>query len=409
MPVNRSGLNKSGGTRSAAHADGINRPGNQDFVKLPGQRPISGQGTRQGGAVTHPGRPPEAWHPGRPDGRPGRPDVGDTFINNGVIKAGSYFNNHFGNRPGGQNAWSEERLNYWNNWSQQHSAALNSFSQHREQRWNEIHDFRGKRRDAWQQHSDTWRNWRKDVWDYRADRADEIRNSIRDGHDHWFTPDWWHGCGWWYGGNINVNLNPWWWWQPVVWQGYSVIYGSIPPEPIVYDYGTDIVMESSDVYVDGEQIDSAADYRQQALVLANPSDVPPPPAPIDAKDASIVPLGVWALVQQEKGDAIMFYQLSMTREGLITGGYYNVLTGESAPVTGSVDKKSQRVAWHTGEKSNSVVECNLYGLTKDQTACFVHFGTSQTQEWLLVRLPDPDLPESPISVPSAKPPATPAR
>ena len=168
-------------------------------------------------------------------------------------------------------------------------------------------------------------------------------------------------------------------------------------------------MESSDVYVDGEQIDSAADYRQQALALANPSDVPPPPAPIDAKDASIIPFGVWALVQQEKGDAIMFYQLSMTREGLITGRYYNVLTGESAPVTGSADKKSQRVAWHTGEKGNSVVECNLYGLTKDQTACLVHFGTSQTQEWLLVRLPGPDLPESPISVPSEKPPAAPAQ
>jgi hypothetical protein len=274
---------------------------------------------------------------------------------------------------------------------------------------NEIHDFREKRRDAWQQHSDAWRDWRKDVWDYRADRANEIRNSIRDAHDHWFTPDWWHGCGWWYGGNININLNPWWWWQPVIWPGYWVIYGSVLPEPIVYDYGTDIVMESNDVYIDGEQIDSAADYRQQALALANPPDVPPPPAPIDAKDASIIPLGVWALVQQEKGDAIMFYQLSMTREGLITGGYYNVLTGESAPVTGSVDKKSQRIAWHTGEKGNSVVECNLYGLTKDQTACFVHFGTSQTQEWLLVRLPNPDLTESPISVPSEQPRATPAR
>jgi hypothetical protein len=60
--------------------------------------------------------------------------MGDTFINNGVIKAGSYFNNHFANRPGGQNSWSEERRNYWNNWSQQHSAALNGFSQHREWR-----------------------------------------------------------------------------------------------------------------------------------------------------------------------------------------------------------------------------------------------------------------------------------
>ncbi len=371
---------------------------------MPQHHSVSRQGTPQGRTAV---RSSDAWHAVR-DGRLGPPDIGDTFVNQGVIKAGSYFSNHFEKRPGGQTGWSEQRREHWTNWSQQHRAQLNGFSQNRRERWNEIHDFRANRPGGWQQRNDAWQNWRQEVGDYRRDRADEIRNGIRDRHDHWFTPDWWHGCGWWYGGNISLNVNPWWWWQPVLWSSYWIIYEAAAPEPIPYDYGTDVVVEGEDVYVNGEQSESAVAYRQDALALGNPAEVPPPPAPIDAKDASIIPLGVWALVQQEKGDAIMFYQLSLTREGLITGGYCNVLTGETAPVTGSVDKKSQRVAWHTGEKSNSVVECNLSGLTKEQTPCFVHFGTKQTQEWLLVRLPNPNLPESAVALPS-QPPSIPER
>ena len=110
-------------------------------------------------------------------------------------------------------------------------------------------------------------------------------------------------------------------------------------------------------------------------------------------------------MQEEKGDAIMFYQLSATKDGLISGAYSNVLTGENHPVTGSIDKKNQRLAFHTGDKSNVAIEANLNGLTKDQLSVFVHYGTGQTQEWLLVRLPNPDMPDKPQSLPTATPAA----
>jgi len=158
------------------------------------------------------------------------------------------------------------------------------------------------------------------------------------------------------------------------------------------------VIKGDDVYIEGKNAGSAVEYRQQALTLANPTTPPPPPVPASENDKTIVPLGVWALVQEEKGDAVMFYQLTATKDGLITGTYSNVLTGDNAPVTGSIDKKSQRLAFHTGGKTGSAIEANLNGLTKDQLAVFVHFGTGQTQEWLLVRMANPDLPTAPAKV-----------
>jgi hypothetical protein len=43
-------------------------------------------------------------------------------------------------------------------------------------------------------------------------------------------------------------------------------------------------------------------------------------------------MGVWALTQEEKGDAVMFLQISVSKEGIISGAYKNTLThGESLP------------------------------------------------------------------------------
>jgi hypothetical protein len=56
-------------------------------------------------------------------------------------------------------------------------------------------------------------------------------------------------------------------------------------------------------------------------------------------------MGVWALAQEEKGDAYMFFQMSVDKEGVVSGAYKNVLSGEQSPISGQVDKKTQRVAW----------------------------------------------------------------
>ena len=45
-------------------------------------------------------------------------------------------------------------------------------------------------------------------------------------------------------------------------------------------------------------------------------------------------MGVWALAQEEKGDAYMFFQISVDKEGVVSGAYKNVLSGEQAPISG---------------------------------------------------------------------------
>ena len=101
------------------------------------------------------------------------------------------------------------------------------------------------------------------------------------------------------------------------------------------------------------------------------------------------------MVQEEKGDAYMFFQISIDKDGVVTGAFKNLLSGETSPISGQVDKKTQRVAWKIGSNSSTVIETGLQNLTQEVASCLVHFGTDTTQTWLLVRLKNPDMPKTP--------------
>jgi hypothetical protein len=116
-------------------------------------------------------------------------------------------------------------------------------------------------------------------------------------------------------------------------------------------------------------------------------------------------MGVWALTQQEQGDAVMFFQLSVDKNGIVAGAYKNIITNEDQPIVGQLDKDGQRLAWHIGENTNTVYETGISSLTYDAASVFVHFGPEQTQTWLLVRLPSPEMPPGAIKLPEIKKPA----
>ena len=122
-----------------------------------------------------------------------------------------------------------------------------------------------------------------------------------------------------------------------------------------------------------------------------------------------LPLGVFALAQEEKGDAVMFFQISVNRAGVISGAYQSVLTDEALPIAGRVDKTSQRAAWRIGDKTETIFESSLANLTQDVSPVLVHFGKDRAQTWLLVRMPEPapagqpqKLPEAPTTPPPLK-------
>ena len=134
------------------------------------------------------------------------------------------------------------------------------------------------------------------------------------------------------------------------------------------------------------------------------------PAPVEEGQTSTwLPMGVWALTQQEQGDAVMFFQLSVDKNGLVAGAFKNILINEDQPIVGQLDKDGARLAWHVGENTNTVYETGISSLTYDATSVFVHFGPDQTQTWQLVRLPSPEMPPGAVQLPETKKTAPPAK
>jgi hypothetical protein len=123
-----------------------------------------------------------------------------------------------------------------------------------------------------------------------------------------------------------------------------------------------------------------------------------------------MPLGVFALAQEKQGDPVMFFQLSLSKDGKISGGYESTLTGDQKPVAGQVDKETQNVAWRVGDNTETVFATTLANLTMDVSTVAIHFSKDRVQEWLLVRMPEPPPADAPPKAPEIKrevPPATP--
>ena len=56
---------------------------------------------------------------------------------------------------------------------------------------------------------------------------------------------------------------------------------------------------------------------------------------------------------------------------------------------GMADVKSQRVAWVVSGQQRPIMETGLSNLTQDASPALIHFADGQTQQWLMVRLPEP--------------------
>ena len=100
-------------------------------------------------------------------------------------------------------------------------------------------------------------------------------------------------------------------------------------------------------------------------------------------------LGVFAIVQGDEKEANNIFQIAIKKDGVIRGNYYNGLTNTTVPISGSVDKKTQRAAWIVGNKNDTVYETGVGNLSQPETSILVHFGKDRTQQWTLVRLEPP--------------------
>lgn len=155
-------------------------------------------------------------------------------------------------------------------------------------------------------------------------------------------------------------------------------------QPIPYDYGGNVVVQSQAVYVNGDSVADPQEYANQASQLAATAQSAPA-----TDETKWLPLGVFALVEGDQTTSDDNFQLAVNQQGIIRGNYHNLKSDDLESLAGAVDKSTQRVAWTIGSDKKPVYECGIANLTKDETPLLVHLGDGSTRQVTLIRLPQP--------------------
>jgi hypothetical protein len=213
----------------------------------------------------------------------------------------------------------------------------------------------------------------------RQDNRNQRRDEIRDQY-HQNNP-----------GNFWEQYPGWAAWavtRPFAWATWGSVgswcgYGG---EEIPYRYGENVYYADDQVYYGDQVVATADEYAQQAADLAAS-------APGSATDkAEWLPLGVFALTQDGQASGAqpsLYMQLAISKQGVVSGTFKNTVSGKVQPLEGMADKKSQRVAWVVTGQQHPIMETGLSNLTQDVSPALIHFADGQTQQWLMVRLPEP--------------------
>ncbi|MCC9608277.1 chromosomal replication initiator protein DnaA [Blastopirellula sediminis] len=217
---------------------------------------------------------------------------------------------------------------------------------------------------------------RGDRQEIRQDRRNEIRDHV---HDHPIR-DFWSDHPLWGAWAIT---------RPFRWAAWSGVagwgnYGW--SEPYYYNYGENVYYDDGQVYYGDDPICTEAEYAAQAEAIAASAPETPP------EQSEWMSLGVFALTpdgQEDAPDPTLFLQLVLSKEGIISGTLNNTVTSQTQTIEGMVDKKSQRCAWNVVGKTRPIMECGISNLTQDTAPTLVHFADGTTQQWLMVRLDDP--------------------
>ena len=208
----------------------------------------------------------------------------------------------------------------------------------------------------------------------RNQRQDEIRNQYEENNPGSF---WEENPGW----SAWAITRPFAWasWDSVgSWCGYS-------EEAVPYSYGENVYYADDQVYSGEQPVATTAEYAEQAAAIATTEPTAEP-----AK-GDWLPLGVFAITQdgQASGpEPTLYLQLAISKQAVISGTLKNTATGKTDTVDGMADRKSQRVAWTIAGQQRPVMETGLSNLTQDTSPALIHFDDGQTQQLLMVRMPE---------------------
>ncbi len=245
-------------------------------------------------------------------------------------------------------------------------------------------------------------------WDQRPWQpwASDVHRHVHN-HNHYyhncFGSTWWNryptaSYSWWhyrYG-----NYRPSYWWGVPRWNVLAsfVVGTSWASQPTYVDYGNTVIYTGDTVVVNGSQVATADEFALSAAQLAA---VAPPQSEAEADAAEWMPLGTFAL-STDKSDTepTKVIQLAISKDGIISGTYFNSATDAAMAIQGSVDKETQRVAFQFVEKPEIIMETGLYNLTQEDAPLIVHFSPTEREEYLLIRLKaDPAEIDTPAALP----------
>jgi hypothetical protein len=227
----------------------------------------------------------------------------------------------------------------------------------------------------------------------RENNVNSIRNRWTNVDNRPFDRNWWGGRDYirndphwrWQRGWAGYGSN--WCWRPCTWAAFGGWFAWNWTKPYAYNYGTNVVYRDNYVYINDQQYATTDAYYQQAETIAGNV-----PAEVEEEQIEWMPLGVFAIAEENATDSGMMVQLAVSKEGILAGTFYNSTTDSTRPLQGTVDQTSQRAAWKfaDGENSEIVMETGIYNLTEDEATALVHFSPDQWQSWLMVRLPEPE-------------------
>jgi len=194
-----------------------------------------------------------------------------------------------------------------------------------------------------------------------------------------------------YGPGWNARYPGCWWpgrwaaagtiWAATTW-ALAGSYCGCSGEPVYYDYGDNVVYEGDNVYYGDQPVATAEQYYQQAGEIAASAE--------ESQNDDWLPLGVFGVVKEGEESTEKLVQLAVNKDGVIRGNYHDLLADKVTPVSGAVDKETQRVALKLEGNDAVVVETALYNLTNDEVSVLVHFGADRQEPRLLVRLQQPE-------------------
>lgn len=102
---------------------------------------------------------------------------------------------------------------------------------------------------------------------------------------------------------------------------------------------------------------------------------------------------MYALTQDGESsgaEPTLLLQLALSKEGVLAGSLQNTATATVQSIEGMVDKESQRAAWTVADKTRPIMETGISNLTQGTAPALVHFADGQSQQWLMVRLEEPE-------------------